>query len=578
MSNIGSKDSVNAETLLSMYGEYKRAYSDPKIRYYAELVEKGGHDHEGRIFHGILFRFVRIDRFIVVLLAALILTAGFIQVRSLFEQAIRLRNQLDSVREAIGVDRAVEVSFGLAQPNIVQLEATIDTALVQTVTVTYDKGESWKKLYSRSPGDYGGLTEPSQVVRIMDHRAFAAPPSGTRTITVCVHVEYIPDIIKAWPQYQKPENTDHIAYFQLTPSLINKTVEDDAKSLRPEVSMGTVPMALERWEVINSTAATSSITNDPADGTIVQRINLEKVGEYVNLSHALPGAKPSSPAVSLENLTGIEIEFLWEGDGPVAIELKLVDERGKTVGVTRFVEPSSKSQTILIPARSLKGYWGIRTFDYSRVCRLELAVARKAVSHAAEGTMKVQRVELFGIAQMVASTPTPRAEMITLAELSLIPAGWSTAHSKDAAIRLSAKDSLLVCGVDMPYDEKVYEEFPWTNLRIELGTHDFSRLEALELELRWEAEAPITLEPMLVCTERADTYGRHIRIHPSQGFERILVYPQDLKLYWSVAGITDATRLNLSELNAFSLGIAKKERYQAEHGTLYIKSVRLLGQ
>ena len=71
--------------------------------------------------------------------------------------------------------------------------------------------------------------------------------------------------------------------------------------------------------------------------------------------------------------------------------------------------------------------------------------------------------------------------------------------------------------------------------------------------------------------------GTQRRVKPSDDFQTVIVYTQDLKFYWSLAGKTDATRMNLNDLQTFSLGIARKAENQGERGTLYVKSVRLLG-
>ena len=119
---------------------------------------------------------------------------------------------------------------------------------------------------------------------------------------------------------------------------------------------------------------------------------------------------------------------------------------------------------------------------------------------------------------------------------------------------------------------------PWTNIETELKQDNFSGLRAIEIELMWQGAESIVLEPKLVTSERGDTYGRHIHIQPTTQLQKITVYIQDLKYYWSLAGgPTSTTEMNLGELKTVGLGIARKAQDQASKGILYIKAIRLMG-
>jgi hypothetical protein len=559
--------------LLGIYREHKRTYAREALRNCAEIIAEK-RIKQGRQVIRLSFKFAVVSLIAIVLFTGL----GFLAittVKDILQQASVLRTRLDAAHKAAGLEQAFDVAFNAEQPNIVKTSVNIDPSLVYSVAVTYNNGESWQTLYSRAVGDVGGFTAPRQVITVEDQQAFSSPASGKRIVKARVRATYIPEVISAFPEYQNPEQTERIGIYELTNKGIMKLAGEDITIAKPEMSMGIVQLAVDRWEVINSPAGSVSLENDPVDGAIIQHFKLPEVGEYTNISHAIPGASPAKPTVSLEELTNMEIQLIWDGNEPIALEPKLVDDHGKTIGITKFIEPSSKSQTIRIPDRSLKGYWGIISFDFSRVRRFEIAVARKANSYAAEGTIKIQHIELIGTGKLPTEPLDNKTE--TLTTLPLEPAFWKTANSQRGTIELSKQAELLVCKVNLPYDQGHDETLPWTNLETQLQQHDFNNLKAIELELQWQGPSPITLEPKIVTSLQGDTYGKHIQIQPSDDFEKVRVYLHDLKYYWSVAGTSDFTKMNLRELNTISIGVARKAQDQAQQGTLYIKTIRMLG-
>lgn len=513
-------------------------------------------------------------------LAAVVLLAGAVKVAEitrLLTEASVLRSELVSIHKVIGLEQAISVDYTTEQPNVAKVFASVDPALVRSVAVTYDNGESWRTLYSRTLGDTGGVGPPEGAVELEDKQAFVAPVTGKKTVTVRLRVEYIPEVITAFPEYADPNRTEHIGQYVLTPNEITKLVSVGVTETQPEITMAMMPLFIQHWEGIYSLGASMRLEIDPSDDSIVQHFILPAVGDYTNMSGSIPGATPRNTFVSLAGLSIIEVQFLWNGDGPVTLESKLVDDHGKMVGTTKPIDPSGNSQTIRIPASSLKGYWDVQSFDYSRVRRLELAVARKAKSHSAEGTIRFQRIELLGteeLGELYALPSHPR----TLMELPLEPDAWVTDQStRPTQIELLSEESLLVCEVSLPYNEKRDETLPWVNIKTPLRQQDFSQLQAIEIELMWEGLGPVTLEPKLVTSEENDTYGRQILIEPTRKFQNIMVYPHDLKFYWSLGAVRDDTKMNLSELEIVSIGIARKGLDQAQSGTLYIKAIRLLG-
>jgi len=517
-----------------------------------------------------------------ILVCVSLAVAGSVSFRKLsvmLAEATQHRQRLELLHEATGVGHAFDVDFDAEQPNIARLTININPALVRLSAVTYDNGENWETLYSKSVGDILTAKTFEPTITVKDQQTFIIPPSGKQSIKALVHVEYVPEVIAAFPEYKKPEKTDRISLYEITPTGIRKLASKitGVATAKAEVSMGIIPLDADRWEALNSPNAYVNLENDPVDSAVIQQFKLGAVGEYTNIGHAIPSATPEKPTVSLEELTGMEIQFLWDGNAPIILEPKLVDDHGKIIGMTKFIEPSSNSQTIWIPAHSLKGYFGIRIFGYSRVRRFDLAVVRKVKSHASEGIIKIQRIELFGTAELPPPPTTTAAEQILLAELSLDPAQWKTAHSERGTIELSAEDKLLVCKVELPYNQELDKTLPWTNLEIPLEQRDFSKLKVIEIELMWQGPAPITIEPKLVTSVRGDTYGRQIRIQPANQFHKVKVYLHDLKYYWSLTGTTKETKMNLYELNTISLGIARKAQDQAQQGTLYIEAIYLLG-
>lgn len=562
---------VEYEQLLDIFCEHKRSGKEPIDGDFTATV---------RIEEDRRRRRRRVIVSIASVLAAVVLLAGAVKVAEitrLLAEASVLRSELASIHKVIGLDQAINVDFATEQPNVARLFANVDPALVRSVAVTYDNGESWRTLYSRTLGDIGGVGPPEGAVELEDKQAFVAPATGEKTVTVRLRVEYIPEVITAFPEYADPNRTEHIGQYELTPNEITKLVGAGVKATQPEISMTMMPLFIQHWETIYSLGTSLRLEVDPSNGSIVQHFRLPAVGDYTNMSGSIPGATPRNPFVSLTGLSIIEVQFLWNGDGPVTLESKLVDDHGKTVGTTKIIEPSGNSQTIRIPASSLKGYWGVRSFDYSRVRRLELAVARKAKSHSAEGTMRFQRIELLGTDELGLPYALPSLPK-TLIELPLEPDAWVTNQSsRSTQIELLSEESLLVCEVSLPYDEKRDETLPWVNIKTLLRQQDFSQLQAIEIELMWQSLAPVTLEPKLVTSEQGNTYGRQILIEPTRNFQKIIIYPHDLKFYWSLAGVRDDTKMDLSELKITSFGIARKAQDQAQQGTLYIKAIHLLG-
>lgn len=454
---------------------------------------------------------------------------------ALAEAAVH-RQQLEKLHKATGLDQAIDIDFDTEQPNIAKLQGSINPALVHLVKVTYDNGETWQTLY-----DAGNLKISGPPVSFKDQKAFSVPASGKRRVTVHTRAEYMAEVIAAFPEYQNPQQTDQVAIYEVTAEGITKLIGENPTTAKPEISMGTIPLSIQQeistdpipvvvqhWEILNSNYAKANVWNDPTGGALVQQFKLDGEGEYTIISHAIPGATPANPTVSLEELSNIEVRFLWEGDAPVVLEPRLVDYHGKIVGTTRFIERSDKSQIIRIPAKSLKGYWGTTGFDYSHVRRLELAVARKTKEHAATGIIKVQGIELLGTAKLPPPFKSP-PNLKTLAVLPLKPAMRNTVQSEQAAIKAFEEDDLLACKVNLPYDKKRDKTLPWTSFKIELEQHDFGNLYAIELELKWQGSEPIAIEPMIITSAGGDTYGKHFRIQPSTNFQKILVYPHDLR-------------------------------------------------
>jgi hypothetical protein len=315
------------------------------------------------------------------------------------------------------------------------------------------------------------------------------------------------------------------------------------------------------------------LETESQNGFIVEHFQLGEVGEYTNIGRCLPGATALDPAVSLQRLTRIELEIQLDASSPITLEPKLVDDLGRVAGIMRVITPSKDAQTLYIPAGSLKGYWG-KNIDFSRVRRIELAVTRKVRNQASSGTIVLRRIGLFGNGEKL--TELPLSTLNSFAKMSLKPDKWRSVKSQNARINLSPEGEMLKCEMELPYNRITDKELPWVNIEAATEKKDLSQLAAIELQLRWDGASTITLEPKIVTSAQNDTYGRHIWIQPSAELQKVLVYPQDLKYYWSATGATEETRMNLKDLHTFSLGISRKSMGQADSVTLYIESIKFL--
>ena len=89
------------------------------------------------------------------LLVITIVTAGAaVTLRTLLAKAAYYQQQLKSLRNVVGIDRAFDVVFETEQPDIFKLAATVDPALVSKIEVTYDDGQTWRQLFTAIPGRY----------------------------------------------------------------------------------------------------------------------------------------------------------------------------------------------------------------------------------------------------------------------------------------------------------------------------------------------------------------------------------------------------------------------------------------
>ena len=362
--------------------------------------------------------------------------------------------------------------------------------------------------------------------------------------------------------------------FEFTGSAITELSTSEASTTNQPSSMGLVPLdLLARWEPLNSPDATMQLETKPQESVLIQNFRLDKSGEYTIISHALPGATAAQPTVSLRELTRIEVELQFDASEPITLEPRLIDDFGAVAGIVRVVTPSKGVQILHIPAASLKGYWG-KNIDFSRVRRIELAVTRKLESQAAAGNLIIRRIELFGHGKKLIDPPMPTLNKFI--GLPLKPDKWQTSSSKNAQISLNSEGEILKCAVKLSYERNKDGELPWINIDTTTEQKDLNQLAAIEFCIRWDGSSAITLEPKIFTSSRGDTYGRHIWIQPSHESQKVLVYLQDFKYYWSAVGPTEQTHMNLNDVRTFSLGISRKSLTQADSGTLYIEAIYFL--
>jgi hypothetical protein len=507
----------------------------------------------------------RLAVFILLAVVVIVTVGAAFAVQTLLSKAAYYQRQLQSLHDIVGLDRAFDVTFETQQPDTFKLLVTVDPALVSKVEVTYDDGQTWRSLYSTVPGQnaYAG----TKLQLIEDSKTITEPG----IVTARVRAQFVPQVIEAFPQYAQSPKNERVGTFEFTGSAITQLSAEETKTAAQPVSVGLVPLDLPRWEPIISLDAEMQLESQ--NGAIVQHFHLADVGEYTNIGRSLPAVTAEQPSVSLRQLTRIEIELRLNASEPVTIEPKLVDVLGRVAGVIRVLTPSKDVQTLHIPVGSLKGYWG-KNIDFSHVRRFELAVTRKVQGQASTGTLTISRIELFGLGPHL--TDSPLTALKKFAELPLESGKWRTASSKNARVSLATEGEMLQCKVELPYDRVKDDELPWTNIETETEQKNLNRPAAIEFWLRWDGPSAITLEPKVVTSPSGDTYGRHIWIQPSSELQKILIYIQDLKYYWSAVGPTEQSRLDLDEVHTFSLGISRKSPAQADSGTLYIKAINFL--
>jgi hypothetical protein len=128
--------------------------------------------------------------------------------------------------------------------------------------------------------------------------------------------------------------------------------------------------------------------------------------------------------------------------------------------------------------------------------RVELTFARKMPNQAAEGAVRIEGVSVVGTKPLPAAWKPPSA-YAALESLSLRPDSWKTAKSARGQIAVAAAGDSLACRVNLPYSAGRDKELPWTSLWTQPTDKSFPGLQTIELELRWDGEAPITIEPQL---------------------------------------------------------------------------------
>ena len=514
-----------------------------------------------------------LSRATIVLLVVAVLAGGTwaaVGIRALLLEAAQLRQRLDAMHKAVGLDRSFGVDFVAEQPDKARVDVRIDPSLVRLAEVSYDTGVSWKKLY-----EAGQQVAAEPILLVEDEHVFAAPAAGKAEVISKVRVQYIPAVLEAFPEYASADKTEKSAEYEVSAAGI-QVAAVSTTTTAPTATVTPVALADGRWELTNSTNATVMVKSDVKDKGLVVTLALKDVGEWATLSHSIPGASPTGPTVSLKDLTHVELQFVWDNPDELALETKLIDDFGKIAGIAKFLGTGKAVQTVRIPVGSMKPYFGVPRVDLSRIRRVELTFARKTPGQAAEGVLRIESVSL------VSSKPLPAAWMppasyAPLEQLHIKPDSWKTAKSAQGEIALATEGDALVCKVSLPYDAKRDKELPWTSIWTQPQGKSFASLEAIELEVKWDGEAPITIEPQLSMGSQGDTYGMQVRVRPAKDFQRIVVFPQDMKYFWTFAGATGAKGMDLGDIASFHLGIARKALDQADKGTLLIKSVRFLG-
>jgi hypothetical protein len=571
--------------------EYMKRAQEAYVKYINHYGEKplGQYVHttirqeKGRL--KILFSLFMTKKMIVAAILAVSLAATAIigySIKSMLDEAAALRKSLDGLRATMRLDEAIDVKFEVIQPNRITTKVLYEPAYFKKIKVTYDNGENWIYLYEKSDE----WIVPGAPESKMDTHEFILPSTGSIPISARLHAEYIPDVIKAFPEYAKEEKTNYVFESRIIPEGIAEVIPPPPT--QKEISMGFMPLNANEWEIVTSINATTDVSND-LDGSLNAKFKFNKESdesnekeEYVNLSASLPGSSPKNLTVSLKdspsasiNLTSVSVNLLWNGPEFV-MEPKLIDDHGKTVSTLVPVKGSNKIQSKWIPIRSFKGV-GTRTFDFQRIRRFEIAITRKAKTDAKEGELKIQSIELLGTKPLPTVFDPKAVNLISLKDLPLEPNLWEKYKSNQAEVELSTKDG-LVCVVNLNYNKEKDQEPPWTEIKTQLTEHDFKNLWALEIEYKLESTKPITIETNLYFDDGSSyRYGRHIWIKPSEEFQKIIVYVHQFKFYDSRGPITEKTRMNLGDLREVGLGISRKNIEQAEVAKLYIKSIRLLG-
>ena len=557
------------DPLLEIYRRRKLANSRPALRGDADIGARETPSPSGSSLNlGIFIKLASV--FLVI--TAFLAVAGFAAFKSALQRAADLRSHLESLKEVSGLGQAVSVDFSVSQPNIVQLVVNFDHDLIRSIKTTSDEGETWCELYPL-PATASGFLIPSGEAR--HEFALPRPQSGERDFTVTVRTEFAPTVVEAFPEYATSDYTDLKGFFRLTSTGIAKLIRsEDAIAPVPEISMCLIPMASEGWELDSSTQASADLTNDRADGALVNSFKLNEVGHYLLTRHAIPGSTASNPSASLKKLTVIELELFWGGDAPVTLEPRLCDNQNRIIGIAKLIEPSTRWQTLRIPISLLAGYFGISNFDIDHVQRLDIALARKTSFESASGSIKFRKIELVGTTKL--EPFTPQEPLGTMASLSLEPRIWTPSTGFMAGISLSGKQDLLDCKLALPYDKT--HGLPWANIEAKLPEQDFSKLIAVEIDLMWNGSGPVTLEPKLVTTPEGHTYGRHVRIKSSTELQTVRIYAHDLRYYWSlVPGSAKTATFDRHKLSVFSLGMSLKAHNQGVDGTMSIRAIRLLG-
>ena len=177
-----------------------------------------------------------------------------------------------------------------------------------------------------------GMAGPAEILSIQESRTFDPPSAGTKEITVQTKAQYIPEVIAAFPEFSESRKTEQTYLFEMTKDGITRLIAAAIEEVIPEKVLAAVPLDKESWELTYSQKAQPTL--NAMDYTLVYEFELPQVGDYVNISRSIPGASPAVPFVSLKGLSIIEIEFNLQGQSPVTAEVKMVDDCGRTTGVS----------------------------------------------------------------------------------------------------------------------------------------------------------------------------------------------------------------------------------------------------